>query len=603
MIRAARRGVGWSLVAASIVAPSAARAQQPAPPPAPGPSAPALTPALAGSDSLALAKDLNRRGILLLEAGDVTRALDYFERSRAAFPSSKNIANTAICLERLGRYDEAMEFYEELLTQYTDGLDEEDRAKVGPAVAQLLKKLGNLMVSSNVAGTLVVDGRARGKLPRTAPLRVRAGRHLIRVLKDGYIPFETRLEIKAGDEIAIDAKLEPLVNAGQLRVEDPNLAEAEVFVDGVLVGKAPWEGTLAAGRHLAWTRKEDAGSAPAAVLILGGQTALMRARSSALGPSARVRVEPSTAQITIDGVAIGRAAWEGRLPLGKHVITAAEPGYHTQTATLDPAADAPAARITLVLAVDSSHPRWPTPGHMWIEGFGGYAIGGTLGSKAEEACPDRCDGDPIGHGFVAGLRGGYRFPFGLSLELGGGYMAFGASFERVHPSAFVDRNGQEVPLVYALEDELRVRGPFAGGGASYRLGVSSHVGLIGRAMVGVLFASSSDPISGTATTTGEPTPVLLDDRSTTLRSAAVFVLPAVGAELKLGPVDLGVSFGLAIFPTEGPAFAHERFGATPKRSADPKAAGNAPLSNAIADERAYGSFVLSVPQISLGHTF
>ena len=605
--RRIRRRAGGSLVLLlSAFAPLGAGAQEPESPLAPTPPTPSSPSpeSSTSADPLALAKDLNQQGVTLFNAGDVVRALDYFMRSRAAYPSSKNIANIVICLDGLGRYDEALDYYEELLTKYAEGLDDEDRAKIGPTMERLLKTVGSLVISSNVAGTLVVDSRPRGKLPRAAPLRVVAGKHLVRILKDGFNPFDRTVEVQAGQEITIDAKLKPLVNAGQLRVEDPGLAEADVFVDGVRMGAAPWEGTLAAGRHLVWTRKSDTGSAPVAVVILQGQTALLRARSSALGPVARVRVEPSTAQITIDGVAIGPAVWEGRLPLGKHVITASEAGYHTRTATLDPAAGAPPARLSLVLAVDSIHPRWPTlPGHLWIDGFGGYAVGGTLDSGAEQDCPDRCGGDPLADGFVVGLRGGYRFPIGLSLELGGGYMSFGTSFDRIEQDAFVDRNGNAVQVTYVLRDQLRVQGPFAGGGAGYRLDLGSRFGLLGRVMVGVLFASSSDPILGAATTTGEPTSVLLTDRSATLRSAAVFVLPAVGADAKVGPFDVGVSLGLAIFPTEGPSFEHARFGATPNRSDDPAAVGNAPLSDVIADGRAYGSFLLWVPQISVGHTF
>ena len=37
-------------------------------------------------------------------------------------------------------------------------------------------------------------------------------------MKDGFAPFEKTVEVKAGGEVAIDAKLEPLVNAGQLEL-------------------------------------------------------------------------------------------------------------------------------------------------------------------------------------------------------------------------------------------------------------------------------------------------------------------------------------------------------------------------------------------------
>ena len=68
----------------------------------------------------------------LLQANDVERALAYFLRSRAEQASAKNTGNAAICLSRLGRYDEALEMYEELLLRFSGDLDAEDRATLGP---------------------------------------------------------------------------------------------------------------------------------------------------------------------------------------------------------------------------------------------------------------------------------------------------------------------------------------------------------------------------------------------------------------------------------------------------------------------------------------
>src|SRR5262245_13798149 len=99
------------------------------------------SPEQPSEDALTTAKELNRRGVALLDANDVERALEYFLKSRATFPSSKNIGNVAICLDRLGRFDEALEVYEELLVGYETGLDAEDRATIGPAMAALREKV------------------------------------------------------------------------------------------------------------------------------------------------------------------------------------------------------------------------------------------------------------------------------------------------------------------------------------------------------------------------------------------------------------------------------------------------------------------------------
>src|SRR5262249_9943502 len=77
---------------------------------APGPIAQRSAP----EEAHAEAKELFNRGLRLLDAGDLSRALEYFLRSRALSPGKGNTANAAYCLDRLGRFDEALELYEEL---------------------------------------------------------------------------------------------------------------------------------------------------------------------------------------------------------------------------------------------------------------------------------------------------------------------------------------------------------------------------------------------------------------------------------------------------------------------------------------------------------
>src|SRR5512133_1763754 len=204
----------------------------------------ALLLALFAASALALAKDLFRKGVVLLQANDVERALAYFLRSRDAQASAKNTGNAAICLSRLGRYDEALEMYEELLVHFSADLDAEDRATLVPAMTALRDEVGAVDLSANVDGLVVIDGRARGKLPFSAPVRVLGGRHTIRIFKDGYVAYEARVDVPLRATIAVDARLSPLSGAGLLRVDDPANAGFEVHVDGAVVGLVPWEGTL-----------------------------------------------------------------------------------------------------------------------------------------------------------------------------------------------------------------------------------------------------------------------------------------------------------------------------------------------------------------------
>ena len=166
---------------------------------------------------LAEAKNLNRAGLLLLDT-DTEGALALFRRSRALVASGRNITNIAICLDRLGLYDEALEAYEIVFTKYASDLEPEDSAAIAPAIAALRGKVGNLTVASSAGGTLVIDGRRRAELPQDAPVRVTQGSRVIRVVRMGYKTFERTVEIKAGTAVVLDATLEPLVDTGILEV-------------------------------------------------------------------------------------------------------------------------------------------------------------------------------------------------------------------------------------------------------------------------------------------------------------------------------------------------------------------------------------------------
>src|SRR5262249_53392656 len=159
----------------------------------------------------------------------------------------------------------------------------------------------------------VIDGRPRGKLPLGAPVRVLPGRHVVRVIKDGYATYEQPVDVAVNAVAAVDAQLAPLAGAGFLRVEDPRSPGSDVFVDRVKVGASPWEGTLGPGRHIVWTARGGAGAPPSAVTVLEGQTTLVRVSSVPVGAPVRLEAQPEGAALAIDGLALGTGIWEVRL--------------------------------------------------------------------------------------------------------------------------------------------------------------------------------------------------------------------------------------------------------------------------------------------------
>jgi len=549
-------------------------------------------------------------GVTLLEAGDVERALEHFRRSRELVPSGKNTANMAICLDRLGRFDEALEAYEELLLRFSADLDEDDRRSIAPAMAELRLKVGSIELASNVAGLVVVDGRARGRLPLEIPIRVLAGRHVVRVMKDGYQCFEAVIDAEVGQTVRVDARLTPLKGVGLLRVEDPANEGSAVYVDAVHVGRSPWEGPLSPGRHLVWTAKGDVGSAPALIAVTERQTTLARVASSRLGPELRIDADPPTAQILLDDVPVGKRSWSGRLPIGSYELVLLEPGYHEFRRELTiPPRDA-SLHVAAHAEIDRGHPRWPSAwrGQPNLGAFGGFAVGPTLGSDAEQSCPEACNTRSMATGFIAGARAAYRVELGIAGELSAGYASLGSRLRRMVSKPFA--GGVDNAVEYSVEDALSVHGPFVAVGASHRLPLSPRAALYGRVAFGAFLAGARDRVQVGAATTQVPRsePLELATREAAAEQAlTLIILPEVGANVAVGRMELGLGIGMVILPLPGPELTGAVGVADPlpcqSQTALSGAAECAPDAALPDGERAFGPSLLVMPGVYAAYVF
>ncbi|MBI4701380.1 MAG: PEGA domain-containing protein [Deltaproteobacteria bacterium] len=523
-------------------------------------------------------------------------------------PSVANTQNAAICLDELGRYDEALELYEDLITRFREEISEEDRAAVAPDMQRLRGQVGSIDVLANVGqAAIVIDGRARGRLPLVSPIRVMPGRHDVRVLKEGYETFQSTVEVAVGKTASVDARLKPLANAGRLRIEHPVLAGAEVFVDGVLLGRIPWEGTLGAGRHLFLVRKGNVGSAPKEVIVVEGQTALPSVQAHRLGPALRIRVEPATAELSIDGVPVGKGRWEGRLPVGEHRLEARESGYFNEARGLKVTAESGGDTV-LRLRAQAEHPRWGTkePGLIWLEAFGGVAIASSFGSQAEESCESgSCSENSAAWGALVGARAGYEFPFGLSVQAAGGYLTLGQELGRELGTSFEDsKTDKPVPVTYTLSDDIRISGALAGVGLSYRQPLGEHVELRIHALVGALFARSRDAITGTVSDGARTLDVYVNGSDTSVGSVDLFVMPELQLGLRFAGFAAGLGLSAPLFLLEGPAYETGDVSVVGSCSGpSAPALACAPGSELVAGERAYGLFLAWVPTASAGYSF
>jgi hypothetical protein len=434
-------------------------------------------------------------GLSHLDRSEWSAALAEFLRSRELFPTRSASKNAAFCLRKEGRFDEALDMYEALVAAYPD-LPPADKTFVTKEISELQASIGSLEVKGGEPGaSVIVDGRERGTLPLAAPLRVSAGSHALRVYREGFLPYEGRFELAGGQARVLEAKLGALTRGGRLRVSEQTGRVVDVVVDSVVVGKTPWEGTLAVGEHTVVLRGEGTlGTQPASAPVRLNQLTPLTLVAEELEVTARVEPTPANATVAIDGVSVGRGVWDGKLRAGGHKIEAAAEGFLPVARELR-LSKGQRQVLPLQLERDPSSPLWGAqrPARFVLDVGLGMALGVSYGGDVLDACSNDCSaGVPLGVRGV--IHAAYELGFGLGFGLDAGYLYLATSSSgrgtSLQPVGLPAIDGK-------TDDKLRLSGITLGAAASFHRGEAWPFTL--RLGAGVLFGSAADKRTGTFT--------------------------------------------------------------------------------------------------------
>ncbi len=361
------------------------------------------------------AADALEEGLALYDQGHYEAALAWFVRSRALYPARGNTLNAALCLSKLGRFDEALDMFETLLRE-VPALEEDERASIEREVAALRKRVGALDVRVLEPGaSVVIGGRVRATTPVSAPIRVAAGDHLVRVLKEGFVPLEVLVDVAGEEVVPVEGRLVRLGASGRLKIAAGE--RAEVILDNAPVGHTPWEGAVSPGRHTVQLRGEgDRGSQPVTVEVGAGRVATLSLAIETLACALHVAPTPAGAAVAIDGVTVGNGVWAGRLRCGPHRVEVADQGFLADARDIALVEGDP-LRLDVTLERDPDAALWALahPPKVVVEAWGGPLLSPALGGDASGACGEGCDaGVPFGGWIhvVAGYQLGNGFGFG-----------------------------------------------------------------------------------------------------------------------------------------------------------------------------------------------
>jgi hypothetical protein len=471
------------------------------------------------------------RGLTLYRDGAYDAALAEFLRSRELYPTRAATQNAGSALRRLGRFDEALDMFDRLLSEFPN-LSEADRKAAEAERFELTLRVGTLEVHSAEAGaTVVVDGKERGQTP-TATTRVSAGSHAVRVYKEGFLPYETRVEVAGRQKIAVEARLGALTRAGRLAVTEDHGAKADVVIDDVAVGKTPWEGTLPVGPHtLALRGDGDLGSQPTPVEVRLGQVTRVVLYVEPLRCRLRVEPTPPSASIAVDAVEVGHGVWQGKLRCGAHSVDVSAPGFLIAHRAV-PLAEGEPGIVRESLEQDPDSPMWKAknPPRVLLEATLGALAGSSLGGDLNAGCTGACRA-ALSLGFVATVRAGYQLPLGLGFSVEAGYFSV--------RQGIAGRAAQVVPMglmpdTGTANDALTLSGPVLGAIISYVRDVDLGASLVlgGALGASVLIGSATDARSGTFATGPIPPGVMYDTPLSTERTATRAII--VEPEVKVG---------------------------------------------------------------------
>lgn len=113
--------------------------------------------------------------------------------------------------------------------------------------------LGTLQINSMTEGAGVfVDGKEVGVLPLKEPLRLKPGRHTLKLTKAGYTEYLDVFRVRAGRTTSLDIDLLPFAGVLIVTSTEP---DARVFVDGKFVGTAPLEKEVLIGERTVSVKK------------------------------------------------------------------------------------------------------------------------------------------------------------------------------------------------------------------------------------------------------------------------------------------------------------------------------------------------------------
>ena len=144
------------------------------------------------------------------DAGDYEGAVALFRKAYELNPSWKIFYNIGQCEAALKRHGEALDAFEQYLSEGGDEVEVKRREEVLAEVARLRQMSGSIEIAAPEGATIWVGGVERGRAPLPGRIRVAAGvDHAVRVELDGEVLLDRAVRVGGEENLLVDANPRP----------------------------------------------------------------------------------------------------------------------------------------------------------------------------------------------------------------------------------------------------------------------------------------------------------------------------------------------------------------------------------------------------------
>lgn len=197
---------------------------------------------------------------------------------------------------------------------------------------RLKQAFGYLNVGGNKeydGADIFIDDKLIGKYP-IQKTNLKSGNHKIMIKKKLYEPYLEEISMTDSASVILNPKLKENYSVAKVIVN--NSKDAQIYVDGELVGTGQWSGRIEAGKHIIEARKASHRPTRREVLVVKNQDLNIPLMTpTPIYGKLEITTIPRGADVYIDGKLAGHTELNLQdILVGGHVVEIKKKGYRTE---------------------------------------------------------------------------------------------------------------------------------------------------------------------------------------------------------------------------------------------------------------------------------